>query len=173
MHAKSLQRCPTLCNPVDSSPPGSSVHGDSPGKDTGVGCHALLQRGLPNPGIQPVVLRSPALAGGFFTTNHHLGSPPFFLKVCKEQAVNFSELSSHVGASQDTWPEACPVPRRGVTVAPEAKGKGGHSPPSVALSVKRVPHASPRLTRVWLPWRGRILLPFFPCAHNLGGVGVV
>ena len=25
--AKSLQSCPTLCNPVDSSPPGSSVHG--------------------------------------------------------------------------------------------------------------------------------------------------
>ena len=26
MHAKSLQLCPTLCNPVDHSPPGSSVH---------------------------------------------------------------------------------------------------------------------------------------------------
>ena len=33
----------TLCNPIDYSPPGSSVHGDSPGKDTGVGCHSLLQ----------------------------------------------------------------------------------------------------------------------------------
>ena len=28
---------------MDCSPPGSSVHGDSPGKNTGVGCHALLQ----------------------------------------------------------------------------------------------------------------------------------
>ena len=37
------QSCPTLCDPVDCSPPGSSVHGDSPGKNTGVGCHALLQ----------------------------------------------------------------------------------------------------------------------------------
>ena len=35
--------CPTLCDPMDHSPPGSSVHGDSPGKTTGVGCHALLQ----------------------------------------------------------------------------------------------------------------------------------
>ena len=26
MHAKSLQPCPTLCDPMDSSPPGSSVH---------------------------------------------------------------------------------------------------------------------------------------------------
>ena len=25
--AKSLQSCPTLCNPIDGSPPGSSVHG--------------------------------------------------------------------------------------------------------------------------------------------------
>ena len=33
----------TLCNPLDCSPPGSSVHGDSPGKNTGVGCHSLLQ----------------------------------------------------------------------------------------------------------------------------------
>ena len=27
LHAKSLQSCPTLCNPMDYSPPGSSVHG--------------------------------------------------------------------------------------------------------------------------------------------------
>ena len=33
----------TLYNPMDCSPPGSSVHDDSPGKNTGVGCHALLQ----------------------------------------------------------------------------------------------------------------------------------
>ena len=36
------QPCLTLCDPRDCSPPGSSVHGDSPGKSTGVGCHALL-----------------------------------------------------------------------------------------------------------------------------------
>ena len=33
---------PTLCDSTDCSPPGSSVHGDSPGKNTGVSCHALL-----------------------------------------------------------------------------------------------------------------------------------
>ena len=37
------QSCPTLCEPMDCSPPGSSVCGDSPGQDTGVGCHFLLQ----------------------------------------------------------------------------------------------------------------------------------
>ena len=36
------QSCQTLCNPMDYSPPCSSVHGDSLGKNTGVGCHALL-----------------------------------------------------------------------------------------------------------------------------------
>ena len=40
---KVIRSCPTLCNPMDCSPPGSSVHGDSPGKNTSVGCHFLLQ----------------------------------------------------------------------------------------------------------------------------------
>ena len=39
--AKSLQSCPTLCDPVDCSPPGSSVSGIL--QATGAGCHALLQ----------------------------------------------------------------------------------------------------------------------------------
>ena len=37
------QSCPTLCSPMDYSLPGSSIHEDSPGKNTEVGCHALLQ----------------------------------------------------------------------------------------------------------------------------------
>ena len=37
------QSCPTVWDPMDCSPPDSSVHGDSPGKNTGVGCHAILQ----------------------------------------------------------------------------------------------------------------------------------
>ena len=40
--AKSLQSCLTLCDPIDGSPPGSHPW-DSPGKNTGVGCHFLLQ----------------------------------------------------------------------------------------------------------------------------------
>ena len=45
------QLCLTLCNPM--SPPGSSVHGDSPGKNTGRGCHALLQGIFPTQGLNP------------------------------------------------------------------------------------------------------------------------
>ena len=64
LHAKSLQSCPTLCDPMGCSPPGSSLHG-------------ILQAGilewvafpppggLPNPGIEP---GSPALSGAFFST---------------------------------------------------------------------------------------------------------
>ena len=64
--AKSLQSCPTLCNPIDCSPPGSSVHG-------------ILQtrilewvakpfsRESSRLGIEPSSLMSPALAGWFFT----------------------------------------------------------------------------------------------------------
>ena len=40
--AKSLQSCPTLCDPIDSSPQGSPRPWDSPGKNAGMGCHFLL-----------------------------------------------------------------------------------------------------------------------------------
>ena len=60
MRAKLLQSCPTLCDPMHCSPSGSSVHGIC--KNTGLGCHALLQ------GIKLVPLMSPALAGRFFTS---------------------------------------------------------------------------------------------------------
>ena len=39
---KLIQSCPTLCDPIDGSPPGSPRPWDSPGKNTGVGCHFLL-----------------------------------------------------------------------------------------------------------------------------------
>ena len=49
------QSFPTLCNPMDYSPPGFSIHGSSPGKNSGVGCHALLHCFFPtqesNPGL--------------------------------------------------------------------------------------------------------------------------
>ena len=48
-----IQSSPTLCNPMDCSPPGSSVHKDSPDKNTGVGCHALFQAIFPIQGSNP------------------------------------------------------------------------------------------------------------------------
>ena len=65
------QSCPTLCDLMECSPPGSSVHGISPGKNTGVGRPFPSPGDLPNPGVEPGF---PALAGGFLPLSH-LGSP--------------------------------------------------------------------------------------------------
>ena len=50
------QLCLTLCNPTDCSPPGSSVHRNSLDKNTGVGCHSLLQGIFPTQGSNPGLL---------------------------------------------------------------------------------------------------------------------
>ena len=50
--SKSLQSCLTLCDNMESSLPGSSVH--SPGKNTGVGCHFLLQGIFQNQGSSSI-----------------------------------------------------------------------------------------------------------------------
>ena len=54
------QSCPNLCDPIDCSPSGSSVHGDSPGKNTGVSIPPCF----PPESSQP---RSPALQMDSFT----------------------------------------------------------------------------------------------------------
>ena len=51
------QLCPTLCDPMDCSPPG-----DSPGKNTGVGCHDLLQGVFPTQGWNPGFLNCRLIA---------------------------------------------------------------------------------------------------------------
>ena len=68
VHTKLLQLCPTLCDPMDYSPPGSSVHGILQAR--------LLEwvampssRRSSQPGTEPRALKSPALTGGFFTTS--------------------------------------------------------------------------------------------------------
>ena len=45
--------CPTLCDPMNCNLPGSSVPWDSPGKNAGVGCYALLQGIFPTQGLIP------------------------------------------------------------------------------------------------------------------------
>ena len=47
------QLCLTFFNPMNCSLPGSSVHEDFPAKNTGVGCHALLQGIFPTQGSNP------------------------------------------------------------------------------------------------------------------------
>ena len=54
--AELLQSCPSLCDAVDCSPPGSCVHGESPGKNTGMGCQALLHGIFPTQRLNPCLL---------------------------------------------------------------------------------------------------------------------
>ena len=51
--SEAAQSCPTLCDPMAFSPPGSSISGIFPGKNTGVGCHFLLQGIFPTQGSNP------------------------------------------------------------------------------------------------------------------------
>ena len=57
LKVKAAQSNLTLCDPMDYSLPGSSVHGDSPDKNTGAGCHFLLQGIFLSQGLNPDLLR--------------------------------------------------------------------------------------------------------------------
>ena len=52
------QSCPALCDHMDCSPPGSSVHGDSASKNIRGDCYALLQGIFPIQGLSPGLLHS-------------------------------------------------------------------------------------------------------------------
>ena len=59
------QSCPTLCDPMDCSLSGSSVHGIFQARIL-EWVVISFSRDLPDPGIKPESLASPVLAGGFF-----------------------------------------------------------------------------------------------------------
>ena len=76
------QSWPTLCNAMDCSSPGSCVNGDSPSKNTGVGCLALLQGIFPTQGSNPVL---PHCRRILYHSNHQ-GSPSLLCN-CKSKVV--------------------------------------------------------------------------------------
>ena len=61
-----------FCDSLDCSHPGSSVPGDSPGKNTRVDC--ALPGDLPNPGLESMCL-SPALQVDFFILRAIMEAP--------------------------------------------------------------------------------------------------
>ena len=63
------QSCPTLCDPMNWSPPGCSVCGDSSGKNTGVGCYVFLQGIFPTQRLKSDLLHWQAGS----LPLHHLG----------------------------------------------------------------------------------------------------
>ena len=87
------QSCPTLCNPVDCSPPGSSIHEDSPGQNTELGRLSLLQGIFPTPGIEPL---SPALQAD----SYHLSHQGSQYKVKKQKNMFVLSLREEVEGTQ-------------------------------------------------------------------------
>ena len=91
------QSCPTLFDPMDCSPPGSSVHGNSPSKNTGMRCHALLQRIFPTQGLNPGlpccrrILYQPSYQGLKITNSH-----PFLIVSAWEQPTRDGSLQDRV-----------------------------------------------------------------------------
>ena len=101
---------------MDCSPPGSSVHWDSPAKNTGVGSHALPPGDLPDTGIERVSLVSPAFAA--LTTSATWEARSLSLPSVKwvpeliqqawldcgalRQEIALSTLSSHLTCCQGT-----------------------------------------------------------------------
>ena len=95
------QLCLTLCHPMDYSPPGSSVHRIPPARK--LECHFFFQGIFPTQGLNPCLM-SPALAGRFFTTKHHRGSPYQFC--CCEVTSVVSDSVRPIDGS----PPGSPVP---------------------------------------------------------------
>ena len=71
IHVESLQLCPTLSNPMDCSPPGSSVHRILQARILEL-VTMPSSRDLPDPGMEPQSLMSPALAGSWVPQHSYL-----------------------------------------------------------------------------------------------------
>ena len=103
------QSCPTLGDSTDCSPLGSSVHGDSPGKNSGVGCHALLQGIFPTQGLNPglpgnsycrQILYQLSYQGSLMTEQLTLNLERLDVTDGKESAGNAGDLDSIPGSGR-------------------------------------------------------------------------
>ena len=93
--------CLTLCYPMDCNLAGSFVHGNSPGKNTGVGCHALLQGIFPTQGTK---LGLPHCRWILYHLSHQ-GSP----WILEWMAYPFSRGSSWIGNQTGiSWVDSLP-----------------------------------------------------------------
>ena len=115
------QSCLTLCNPIDCNLPGFSVHGDSLGKNTRMGCHALLQGLFPtqgsNPGLphcrrilyQQSHKRSPSIKTFIDKYSHFLSSIFQFSSVAQPHGLHAAHQASLSLLSPKVCPSSCPL----------------------------------------------------------------
>ena len=120
------QSCPTLCDPVDCSPPGYWLcPQNSPGKNTGVDSHSLLQGIFPtqelNPGLQHCkvividmsgagqqwVMEAKPTGWGYLTG---VGGQPQLRCLTSTQSLLFFHVLSHVWLFVTSWIVACQSP---------------------------------------------------------------
>ena len=98
--------CSNFCDPMDCSPPGSSVHGI-------LQARILEWVAMPSsresscPGIEPTSLLSPVLAGGFFTTKCHLESPCVCVCVCINMCYVYKYFYISVKHVEENYPSYC------------------------------------------------------------------
>ena len=82
MHAKLLQSCLSLCDPVNCSQPDSSVHEILPGKNTGGGGQFLSQRTCPSQGLNPRLLHLLHRSWTLSPLSHQGRPPPHLHDPC-------------------------------------------------------------------------------------------
>ena len=104
LHALLPQLCLTLCNPMDSRPPGSSVHGFSRQEYWG-GSPCPPPGDLHDPGIEPSSRVSPALQVGSSPTVP-LGKPSKTPYLGVKRVLHVMH-SSHREVSGRSWPSCC------------------------------------------------------------------
>ena len=168
---KVTQLCPTVFDPMDCSLLGSSIHGNSPGKNTGVGCHDFLQGIFPTQGLNPGLRHCRRI----LYQQSHKGSP----RILERVAAPFSRGSS--------WPRnwtgiSCIAGRFFTNWAiREALAPFGwyHIAPRMAVvcKVSYIPTFSPRVVIVVQSLSCLTLrdpmdcsMPGFPVLHHLPGL---
>ena len=99
MHAKLLRSCVTLCDPVDCSLSGSSVHGILQARILDWVAMPSFSD-LPDLGIEPVSLLSPPSASRFFTTSSSWETHPIFRRLLIKVKLLSKYLSE---GTDDKW----------------------------------------------------------------------
>ena len=93
---------------MDRSPPGSSVHGDSPGRNTGVGCHFLLQCRKVKSEKSEVVQSCPTISNPMdcilpCSSTHGI----LQARVLEWVAIAFSEIHTQFSSVSQSCPTLC------------------------------------------------------------------
>ena len=98
-HVQSFQLCLTLCNPK------ALCAWDFPGKNTGVGCHFLLQGIFPTHGLKPCLLLSKWILlplGHLGIQKNYKNNFIAFLYTLSNQLQYFSHLMQRDNSSEKT-----------------------------------------------------------------------